>query len=87
MLIILKIVVYQHYKTKQMEKTTLIKYEDIEFEVVYALDDWCEGDYQTAPRQADAFSTEVLSDKTNIVELIDADIIEQWETQILEEIL
>ena len=39
MLIILKIVVYQHYKTKQMEKTTLIKYEEIEFEVVYALDE------------------------------------------------
>jgi len=70
-----------------MEKTTLIKYEDIEFEVVYALDEGCEGDYQTPPRQPDAFITEVLIDKTNIVELIDADIIEQWETQILEEVL
>jgi len=70
-----------------VEKTTLIKYEDIEFEVVYALDEGCEGDYQTAPRQPDAFITEVLIDKTNIVELIDADIIEQWETQILEEVL
>ena len=32
-----------------MEKTTLIKYEDIEFEVVYALDEGCDGDYHTAP--------------------------------------
>ena len=43
-----------------MEKTTLIKYEDIEFEVVYALDEGCEGDWQTPPKQPDAFITEVL---------------------------
>jgi len=70
-----------------MTKTTTVKYEDIEFEVVYALDEGCDGDYHTAPRQADAFITEVLIDKTNIVELIDADIIEQWEKEILEEVL
>jgi len=70
-----------------MTKTTTVKYEDIEFEVVYALDEGCKGDWHTPPRQADAFITEVLIDKTNIVELIDADIIEKWENQILEEIL
>lgn len=70
-----------------MEKTTLIKYEDIEFEVAYALDEGCKGDWHTPPREPRAYITEIMLDKINIFDIVDAEIIEQWEEQILEEIL
>jgi hypothetical protein len=70
-----------------MEKTTTVKYDDIEFDVVYALDEGCEGDLHTPPKQPEALITEVLIDDTNIFDIIDSDTIERWEQRILKEML
>ena len=77
-----------------MRNETTIQYKTskgiILIDVDYYYLEGCEGDLQTPSRLAEVVINAAYADdkiKQDILELIDADIIEKWEKEILDEVL
>lgn len=70
-----------------MIRSTKVQYESLEFDAKYVLDEGCKGDWHTPPKEASVTITEVLIDDINILDILEVDIVRQWESQILEEML
>ena len=79
-------------KTKQMKRNTTVSYkglsDSIELSVDYYLEEGCKGDYFTPPTESRVTISAAyvgIKEKEDILDLIDQDIVEEWEEQILKE--